>query len=79
MESSETWNKHFLSQCPKKRPDWNKDVKMCARWHIKGDCYNTCTCAISHVPCNKVPPKQKADFLTFMGECREYFATSKKD
>jgi hypothetical protein len=79
MKDGETWETHFRSQCPKKRPDWNKDVKMCARWHIKGDCYNTCPCTISYVPGHKVPPKQKTDFLSFMKECRECIANNKKD
>ena len=67
MKSSETWDKHFQSQCLKKRADWNEDVNMCAGCHIKGNCYDTCPRAISHVPCNKVPTKQKTDFLTFVG------------
>ncbi len=79
MKDGETWETHFRSQCPKKHHDWNKDVKMCARWHIKGDCYNTCPCAISHIPGHKVPPKQKADFLSFMKECRECITNNKKD
>jgi hypothetical protein len=79
MRGGETWDKNFRSQCPKKRPDWNSDAKMCARWHIKGDCYDTCPRAISHVPGNKVPPKHKAIFLTFIVECRECIANGKKD
>ena len=78
-KTGETWDKHFRSQCPKKHPDWNKDVKLCARWYIKGDCYDTCPRAISHVPCSKVPPMQKEDFLTLMRECRECIATNKTD
>jgi len=67
----EKWD-NFRAKCSKSRPDWNNQVKMCARWHIKvkGDCFNTCQHAISHIPCYKVPPKQKKDFLTAMGECR---------
>jgi hypothetical protein len=79
IRGRETWDKKFRSQCPKKSPDWNSDAKMCARWHINGDCYDTCPCAISHVPGNKVPPKQKVNFLTFMAECRECVTTDKKD
>jgi hypothetical protein len=79
MADGETWETHFRSQRPKKCPIWIKDIKMHAIWHIKGDCYNTCPHAISHMPENKVPPKQKADFLTFMKECRECVANNKKD
>jgi len=74
----EKWN-DFRAKCTKSRPDWNNQVKMCARWHIKGDCFDTCQRAISHVPCSKVPPKQKKDFLIFMGECRACVNPDKKD
>ena len=52
----EKWN-NFKAKCTKSCPDWNNQVKMCARWHIKGDCFNTCQRAISHVSCSKVPFK----------------------
>ena len=74
----EKWN-DFKAKCTKSCPDWNNQVKMCARWHIKGDCFDTCQHAISHVSCSKVPPKQKKDFLTFMGECRACVNPDKKD
>ena len=32
----EKWD-DFRAKCPKSRPNWNNQVKMCARWHIKGD------------------------------------------
>jgi hypothetical protein len=44
---------------------------MCARWHIKGDCFDLCPRALSHIPGNKVTPKQKEDFIAFMKKCRE--------
>ena len=44
---------------------------MCARWHIKGDCFDTCPCTLSHVPGSKITPKQKEAFLGFMKKCRE--------
>ena len=74
----EKWN-DFRAKCTKSLPDWDNQVKMCARWHIKGDCFSTCQRAISHVPCSKIPPKQKKDFLIFMGECRACVNPDKKD
>jgi hypothetical protein len=62
MQAGKTWNDNFKSQCPKKCPDWNNKVKIGTGWHIKGYCYNTCPCAISHVPGNKIPCKQKQIF-----------------
>jgi hypothetical protein len=50
---------------------------MCARWHIKGDCFDNCAQAISHVPKQKIPADKKAEFLTFMSKCRE--AAKKSD
>ena len=78
LKVGEKWN-DFRAKCSKSRPDWNNQIKMCARWHIKGDCFDTCQRAISHVPCSKVPPKQKKDFLFFMEECRACVTPDKKD
>jgi hypothetical protein len=69
--SGESWDKNFRSQCRKHRPNFDKDTKMCARWHIKGDCFDSCPHALSHILGSKVTPKQKEDFLTFMKKCRE--------
>jgi hypothetical protein len=64
MASGESWDKIFWSQCPKECPNFSKDCKMCARWHIKGDCFDTCPCAFSHIPGSKITPKQKETMLT---------------
>jgi hypothetical protein len=82
MASGESWEKIFWSQCPNEYPNFSKDCKMCARWHIKGDCFNTCPCALSHVPGSKIMPKQKEAFLGFMKRCQEsppVVATNKRD
>jgi hypothetical protein len=71
MASGESWDKNFRSQCPKEHPNFSKDCKMCARWHIKGNCFDTCPCALSHVPGSKITPKQKKAFLGFMKKCWE--------
>jgi hypothetical protein len=70
MANGESWDKNFRSQCPKERPNFSKDCKMCTRWHIKGDCFDTPR-ALSHVPGSKITPKQKEAFLGFMKKCRE--------
>ncbi len=71
LASGESWDKNFRSQCRKYRPNFDKEIKMCARWHIKGDCFGSCPHALSHIPGSAVTPKQKEDFLTFMKKCRE--------
>ncbi len=44
---------------------------MCVRWHIKGNCNNNCSCAISHVSKENILMEKRANFLTFMKKCRE--------
>ncbi len=69
-KEGETWkdifSKHFLQD----RPTWDGKVKMCARWHIKGDCYDNSARVISHVTKDKIPADKKAGLLTFMKKCR---------
>jgi hypothetical protein len=69
----------FRAKCPKSRMDWNNLVKMCARRHIKGSCFDNYPRTISHGPCSKVPPKEKNNCLTFMGECRACIIPDKHD
>jgi hypothetical protein len=69
MANRESWDKIFWPQCPKECPNFSKDCKMCARWHIKGDCFDTCPCILSHIPGSKITPKQKEAFLGFMKKC----------
>jgi hypothetical protein len=44
---------------------------MCARWFIKGDCFDTCSRKNSHVPDDKIPSDKPANFSAFMKKCRE--------
>jgi hypothetical protein len=76
-KAGESWQETFSKHFPHDRPSWDGKVKMCARWHIKGDCFDNCARAISHVSKQKIPPDKKADFLTFMSKCRE--AAKKSD
>ena len=70
-KANESWDDTFKSKHPKDRPDWTDKVKMCARWHIKGDCFKTnCPRAISHVPKDQIPAEKKAAMLAFMNKCR---------
>ncbi len=71
LASGKSWDKNFRSQCRKNRPNFDTEIKMCACWHIKGDCFDSCPCTLSHIPGSAVMLKQKEDFLTFMKKCRE--------
>ena len=77
VKMGETWKDTFSKQLPFDRPFWDKasKVKMCARWMIKGDCFDNCTQNASHVTKDKIPFEKKASFLFFMKKCRE--ATTK--
>jgi hypothetical protein len=49
LVTGESWKENFATILPHDRPAWTDKIKMCARWHIKGDCYNNCSRTISHV------------------------------
>ncbi len=70
-KAGESWQETFSKQFAHGRPSWDGKVKMCARWHIKGDCFDNCVRAISHVSKEKILADKKADFLTFMSKCRK--------
>ena len=68
--TGESWAGTFASKMNKDRPTWSGNIKMCARWFIKGDCFDKCDKKTSHVPKDQVPADRKTDFLAFMEKCR---------
>ncbi len=62
----ETWKDTFANLLPHNRPAWNEKVTMCTCWHIKGNCYNNCAQAVSHVSKDNIPNIKRELFLTFM-------------
>ncbi len=68
-KEGKTWKDMFSKQFPQDRPTWDGKVKMCARWHIKGDYYDNCARVISHVTKDKILANKKGGFLTFMKKC----------
>jgi hypothetical protein len=50
---------------------------MCARWHLKGDCYNNCLRVISHVTNDKIPDNKRAEMVGFLTKCRDEIAKKK--
>jgi hypothetical protein len=71
LATGKSWKDTFSKQFPQNRPSWERKVKMCARWHIKGDCYDNCARVTSHITKDKIPANKKAGFLTFMKKCRK--------
>jgi len=71
VKAGESWAETFSKQLPKERPSWDGKINMCARWHIKGDCFDDCSRKESHVGKDKIPADKKASFLSYMAKCRE--------
>ena len=73
VKTGETWKDTFSKQLPFDRPFWDEvsKVKFCARWMIKGDCYDNCAQKASHITKDKIPLGKKASFLSFMKKCRK--------
>jgi hypothetical protein len=76
LATGKSWKDTFSKQFPQDGPSWEGKVKMCARWHIKGNYYDNCARVTSHVTMNKIPTNKKAGFLTLMKKCREAAKTS---
>jgi hypothetical protein len=72
VRAGETWKDTFSKQLLLDRPFWDEasKVKICARWMIKGDCYDNCAQKASHVTKDKIPLDKKTSFLSFMKKCR---------
>ena len=72
-KTGENWKDTYSKQFPHDRPffDEANKVKMCARWFIKGDCYDNCSRKASHVSKDDLPADKKASFLVFMKKCRD--------
>ncbi len=66
MPEGETWIHTFANLLPQDRPAWNEKVKMCARWHIKGNCYDNCAQAVSQMSKDNIPNDKRELFLSFM-------------
>jgi hypothetical protein len=78
LAEGETWIHTFANLLPHNRPAWNEKVKMCAHWHIKGDCYDNCARAVSHMSKDNIPSNKRESFLTFMKGCRIECKKNKK-
>lgn len=72
MKAGETWKKTFKSAHADSRPSWNgeKTKKMCIRWHIHGECFESCDRKESHVPKEDIPADKVVEMCTFIAKCR---------
>jgi hypothetical protein len=77
LTAGESWKDNFAMILPHDQPAWTGKIQMCASWHLKGDCYNNCARAVSHVTTNNIPDNKQAEFLTFLSKCREEIGKKK--
>ncbi len=77
LTAGELWKDNFATILPNDRPAWTDKIWMCARWQLKGDCYDNCARVVSHVTNDNIPDKKRAEFLTFLSKCREEIAKKK--
>jgi hypothetical protein len=72
MKDGENWKEHFAGKCSKDCPKWDDTTFMCARWHIRGECFVGCNNKASRVRAPAVPQTKKDDFLAYITKvCQE--------
>jgi hypothetical protein len=74
LTTGESWKENFATILPHNQPVWMGKIWMCTRWHLKGDCYDNCARAVSHVTNNNIPDNKRAEFFTFLSKCRKEIA-----
>jgi hypothetical protein len=72
MKDSKNWKQHFARKCSKDCPKWDDTTFMCARWHIRGECFVDCNNKASHVGACAVPPAKRKEFKAYIAKvCQE--------
>ncbi len=66
LKDGENWKKQFAGKCSNDRPKWDNSTFMCARWHIRGECFVDCNNKASHVGASAIPQAKKDDFLAYI-------------
>ena len=70
LRQGEKWQKYVGAHISH-RPTWNDSCGMCARWHIKGDCFQGCKNADSHVPKEEVPRDKELAMRKYVKKVRD--------
>jgi len=70
MRESENWKTDYCGKCIDDRPAWKGKGKMCPRWHIKGDCFEDCAHAASHVSDDEVSEEKREEFRYYLEKVR---------
>jgi hypothetical protein len=72
LKEGKIWKHNFAGKCSKDRPKWDDTTFMCARWHIRGECFVDCNNKASHMGACAVPQAKCDKFKTYLGKvCRE--------
>jgi hypothetical protein len=54
LTAGELWKDNFATILPHDQPALMDKIWMCARWHLKRDCYDNCARAVSHMTNNNI-------------------------
>ncbi len=72
LKEGKIWKRDFAGKCSKDRPKWDDTTFMCARWHIRGECFVDCNNKASHVGVCAVPQEKRNKFKTYLRKvCQE--------
>jgi hypothetical protein len=70
MKDGKNWKEHFAGKCSKDHPKWDDTTFMCARWHIRGECFVDCNNKASHVGACTIPPAKRDEFKAYITKVR---------
>jgi hypothetical protein len=68
LKEGEIWKRNFAGKCSKDHPKWDNTTFMCARWHIRGECFVDCNNKASHMGACAVPQAKRNEFKTYLGK-----------
>ena len=72
MKENKDWKKDFVGKHTKLKPLWDSPsgrVKMCIRWHVKGDCFKDCEHSASHIKAEEIPNAKVAAMKKHIAKC----------
>jgi hypothetical protein len=64
LKDGEKWKLFKGRDARKDLPKWGQ-CKMCPKWHVKGQCFNDCPDAASHVPKKDVSVEKHGEMLAW--------------
>jgi hypothetical protein len=72
MREGESFRKNFKTAHKEDRPTWDgtKSSKMCIRYHILGQCFESCDRKESHLPKEQLPADKVEEMRAFIAKCR---------